>query len=357
MAVDIAVLPGDGVGPEITDAALTVLDALGQRFDFEVAAHAHPVGWAAIESHGIPLPEGTTAACQAAEAVFLGAVGDPRGDERPPSERPEAGVLKLRSDLGCWGNLRPLVVSDALLGASALRPDRVRGTDLCVVRELGGGLYYGEPRGDSEGTAWNTLVYTEPEVRRIAGLAFDLAAARRGKVTSVDKANVLEASQLWRRVVEEVAAERTGVQCEHMFVDRAAMELVLEPTQFDVILTANLFGDVLSDEAGALAGSLGVLGSASIGGTTDLYEPVHGSAPDIAGRGIANPMGAFASVSLMMRHTLSLESAARALDAAVEATLLTGLRTADLRRAIQGPAREPVGTRAFTDAVVRHLST
>ncbi len=347
MELKVAFLPGDGVGPEVTESARGVLDALGDRFGFSVRGSSHPVGWSAVQQGYDSLPDATLQACLEADAVFLGAVGHPNADGVPPGQRPEAALLRLRSELGCWANLRPLKVGEELVDRSALKAERVRGTDLLVVRELAGGLYYGEPRGSENGHAWNTLRYEEGEVGRIAELAFDLAERRRGRVTSVDKANVLETSRLWRDVVAEVGRARPGVALEHMFVDRAAMELVLNPTRFDVIVTSNLFGDILSDEAGALAGSLGVLGSASLGGRSDLYEPVHGSAPDIAGCGTANPMGALSSVALMLRHTFALEEAAEALDDAVRATLAAGIWTADLAT----PADEPVGTDAFTAQV------
>jgi 3-isopropylmalate dehydrogenase len=347
----LAVLPGDGIGPEVTACAMDVLESLSRRFGFGVTTQEGAIGWSAIQAGEVPLPPQTLAACRDADAVFLGAVGHPDAEGLPIQRRPEAGLLRLRAELGCWVNLRPLVVSDALLGASALRPERVRGTDLVVVRELGGGLYYGEPRGTDDGRAWDTLVYTEDEVRRIVRLAMDIAGRRRGHVTSIDKANVLEASRLWRRVVSEEAAAQDEVEVEHMYVDRAAMELVLHPTRFDVIVTSNLFGDVLSDEAGALAGSLGVLGSASLGGVSDLYEPVHGSAPDLSGRGVANPVGALASISLMLRHTCSLPEAAEALDRAVERTLHRGLRTVDLVLAGEGV----VGSAEFTRAVLSEM--
>jgi 3-isopropylmalate dehydrogenase len=246
-------------------------------------------------------------------------------------------------------------VAPSLVQASAGRPERVAGTDLIILRELAGGLYYGEPRGDDGDRAWNTMVYSEPEVRRIAELACDLAVARRGRVTSVDKANVLDVSRLWRRVTQEVADARGDeVVLDHMLVDRAAMEIVLNPKQFDILLTENLFGDILSDEAAVLAGSLGVLGSASLGGRKDLYEPVHGSAPDIAGQGVANPMGSLASMALMLRYTLDLPDAADRLEAALDETLSAGIRTRDLKHA--GP-EQPVGTEEFTDAVLERLAS
>ncbi len=351
MELRVAFLPGDGVGPEVTESARRALGALAGRYGFTVWGSSHPIGWTAVQEGLSALPDKTLHACIEADAVFLGAVGHPATDGVLPAERPETALLELRAELGCWANLRPLAVWEELVELSALRPERVRGTDLLVVRELGGGLYYGEPRGSSAEEAWNTLRYAAHEVRRIAEMALDLAEQRRGRVTSVDKANVLEASRLWRDTVTGTALARPHVTLEHMFVDRAAMELVLNPTRFDVILTSNLFGDILSDEAGALAGSLGVLGSASLGGRTDLYEPVHGSAPDLAGRGVANPIGAFASVSLMLRHTFALNEAADTLDAAVRATLAAGIRTADLGATPTGA----VGTDEFTDAVCARI--
>ncbi|WP_405283218.1 3-isopropylmalate dehydrogenase [Gaopeijia maritima] len=349
----LVVLPGDGVGPEVTTAAVRVLRAAfaSRGLPLDIATRA--VGWAAVQTEGAPLSDDTIDACRAADAVLLGAVGHPDAEHAPAHLRPESGLLALRQALGCWGNLRPARVPDGLIGASALRADRARGTDLVVVRELGGGLYYGEPRGDDRGRAWNTLSYTEDEVRRIAHLAFRLASERRRRVTSVDKANVLETSKLWRRVAEEVALQYPEVIFESMLVDRAAMELALRPSRFDVVLTSNLFGDILSDQAAGVVGSLGALGSASVGGDTDLYEPVHGSAPDIAGTGRANPMGAIASVTLMLRTTGGLPELADDIDASVEACLGDGLRTDDL--ATPADASPPVGTHAFTSAVVDRL--
>jgi 3-isopropylmalate dehydrogenase len=286
--------------------------------------------------------------------VFLGAVGHPDAAGQPRDRLPETGLLGLRKALACWANLRPVRVPPSLVGVSAASPERVRGTDVMILRELGGGLYYGEPRGEKDGKAWNTMVYSEEEVRRVARLGLSLARGRDGRMTSVDKANVLEVSRLWRRVVDETTAEEgEGVEVDHMLVDRAAMELMLNPTRFDVLLTENLFGDILSDQAGALVGSLGALGSASLGDGTDLYEPVHGSAPDIAGKGIANPLGAIASVALMLRHTFRMERAARRVESAYEAVLEDGIRTVDLKE----PGWDPVGTDAFTDAVLERLES
>ncbi|HET9948136.1 MAG TPA: 3-isopropylmalate dehydrogenase, partial [Longimicrobiales bacterium] len=273
----VVVLPGDGIGQEVSAAMLRVLEAVGSRFGHRLTVDRHDVGYTAWEKSGTPLPEATLEACRKGPAVFLGAVGDPRADALPPGERPEAALLKLRSELGCYANLRPARVDDALVERSALRREVAAGCDLVIVRELTGGLYYGQPRGRENGRAINTLVYSEAEVERVARVAFELARKRHKKVTSVDKANVLEVSQLWRSVVERVAASYPDVELDHMYVDRAAMELVTAPKRFDVVLTENLFGDILSDEASAMCGSLGLLASASVGGAVGLYEPVHGS--------------------------------------------------------------------------------
>jgi 3-isopropylmalate dehydrogenase len=348
----IAVLGGDGIGPEVTAAAMQVLAAVAREESVKLVLDEKPVGWTAVVQTGSPLPDETLSACTAADAVFLGAVGHPDAAGQPREKLPETGLLALRKALDCWANLRPVKVPPALVGVSALRPERVRGTDVMILRELGGGLYYGEPRKDEGKKAYNTMVYTDHEVSRLAKLAFQLARGRRGKVTSVDKANVLEVSRLWRRVVDETAkTDGQGVELDHMLVDRAAMELVLYPTRFDVLLTENLFGDILSDQAGALAGSLGALGSASLGDGTDLYEPVHGSAPDIAGRGIANPLGAIDSVALMLRHTFHMEQAARRVERACEAALSDGIRTGDLAE----PGARKASTMEFTDAVLERL--
>jgi 3-isopropylmalate dehydrogenase len=348
----IAVLGGDGIGPEVTRAAMQVLEAVVRDEGVKLTLDERLLGWTAVVQAGSPLPQETLAACTAADAVFLGAVGHPDAAGQPRERLPETGLLALRKALDCWANLRPVKVPPSLVGVSALRPDRVRGTDVMILRELGGGLYYGEPRKDEGRKAYNTMVYTDDEVRRMARLALTLARGRRGRVTSVDKANVLEVSRLWRRVVDETAAaEGEGVEVDHMLVDRAAMELVLYPTRFDVLLTENLFGDILSDQAGALVGSLGALGSASLGDGTDLYEPVHGSAPDIAGRGIANPLGAIDSVALMLRHTFHMDEAARRVEHAYEAALSDGIRTGDLAE----PGMKKASTMEFTDAVLERL--
>ncbi len=343
----IVALPGDGVGPEVTLVALDVLRATGKRFGLDVDVEERAVGWAAVEAEGDPLPAATEARCLEADAVFLGAVGSPASARAPATQQPEAGLLRLRKALGCFANLRPIRLPDALLDASPLKDDIVRGTDFVIVRELAGGLYYGEPRREGEAglPAVNTLSYGEPEVERVARVALETASERDGKVTSVDKANVLETSRLWRRVVSRTAEAYPDVEVEHVLVDRMAMELVLRPARFDVVLTENLFGDVLSDEGAGIVGSLGLLPSASLGGQTDLYEPVHGSAPDIAGTGKANPIGAVASVALMLRHTFEMPEAAAAVERAVDEVLAGGHRTADL--AGPAPGREPLDTRSF----------
>ncbi|MDX1385106.1 MAG: 3-isopropylmalate dehydrogenase [Thermoanaerobaculia bacterium] len=348
----IVSLPGDGVGPEVTGAMLQVLEAVAAKHGHEVSVDEHLVGWCAYEAHGAPMTDATLEACKKGPAVFLGAVGDPRADGLPPSERPEAALLKLRSTLGCFANLRPARVDPELVAKSALRKEVASGADLVIVRELTGGLYYGEPRGRENGRAVNTLVYTEEEVARVARVAFQLARNRRKHVTSIDKANVLEVSQLWRAVVDEVAKEYDDVQLEHMLVDRAAMELVTYPTRFDVMLMENLFGDILSDEASAMCGSLGLLASASVGGTVGLYEPVHGSAPDIAGKGIANPIAAIRSAALMLSYSFELHEEAAAIERGVSRALADGLRTKD----IAGPGETPVSTNEFARAVAEAVA-
>ena len=349
----LVVLPGDGVGPEVCEAAGAVLEAVAGRFGHALTLEEHDIGYAAWERRGASLPEETLAACTRSRGILLGAVGHPAADRLPPAERPEAALLGLRAAIGCYANLRPARVDAPLLDASPLRPEVAAGCDLVVVRELTGGLYYGEPRWlDAEGgRACNTLPYSAPEIERVARVAFEEAGRRRGRVTSVDKANVLEVSRLWRDVVESTASDYPDVELDHMLVDRAAMELLRDPARFDVLLTENMFGDILSDEAGAVCGSLGVLGSASIGGATGLFEPVHGSAPDIAGKGIANPIGAIRSAALLLWHAFGLEEEARAVDDAVGRVLARGLRTPDLAR----DGRAAVGSREFANAVAEEV--
>jgi 3-isopropylmalate dehydrogenase len=337
MQLKIAVVPGDGIGPEVTAEALRVLDAVASLFGHEPSITQKNIGGAALVASGDPLPAETLEACLSAEAVLLGAVGGPAFDAYPRHLRPEAGLLRLRQELGAFANLRPAVCYAALEASSPLRSEVVRGTDILIVRELLGGLYFGQPRSidgaPGARVAINTMRYGEKEIERIARVAFELARERRGKVLSVDKSNVLECSRLWREVVTAVAKEFPDVTLAHQYVDSAAMLLVMKPTDFDVILTENMFGDILSDQAGGVCGSLGLLASASIGGPVGLYEPVHGSAPDIAGQGIANPLGAILSIAMMLRHSFHLEDEAECVEASVGVVLAQGHRTKDLARA------------------------
>jgi len=326
----IAVLPGDGIGPEVIAQAVRVLQAVGERFELRFALETLPIGAAAVAVANNPLPPETRAAAVKSDAVLLGAVGDPSLDSAPRELRPETGLLALRKLLNVYANLRPVTVHPTLLGCSPLKPERLRGVDLLVVRELTGGLYYGEPRGRNGTSAVNTLAYSASEIDRVAQVAFEAARGRRRLVTSVDKANVLEVSQLWRETVARVARDYPEVRLEHCYVDTAAMRLVSDPATFDVVLTENMFGDILSDEAAVLAGSLGLLPSASLGSGPGLFEPVHGSAPPLAGRDVANPIGAIATVALLLRHGLKQPDAAAAVDEAVAAALDAGARTQDL---------------------------
>ncbi len=332
---DIAWLPGDGIGREVTEQALRVLEAVAQGAGFRLDVEEHPVGGAGLDAAGVPLPDATRAACMSAAAVLFGAVGGPAWDDVAAELRPESGLLQLRKALGAFANLRPVAVSAALADASPLRREVVAGTDLLIVRELTGGIYFGTPRGISgevQRTAVNTMVYDEHEIVRIARVAFRWAQQRQGHVTSVDKANVLEVSRLWREVVTEVQREEfPDIALQHLYVDNAAMQLVRDPRSFDVVLTGNLFGDVLSDLAATLPGSLGLLPSASLGGRVGLFEPVHGSAPDIAGTGKANPMAAILSAAMLLDE-FGETAAARAVRYGVSAAIQAGYGTADLRR-------------------------
>ncbi len=336
MKLRITTLPGDGIGPEVTSEGVRVLKEVADVFGHDLKLEQKEIGGEALTKFGDPLPDATIRACHASQAVLLGAVGSPAFDHNPRELRPEAGLLRLRKELGAFANLRPALFYPALAACSPLREEVVRGTDILIVRELLGGLYFGEPRAietaPSPRHALNTMLYSEPEIERVARVAFTLAQGRRRRVLSVDKANVLECSRLWREVVTRVAVEYPDVQLSHMYVDSAAMSLVLKPAQFDVILTENMFGDILSDQAGGVVGALGLLASASIGGPVGLYEPVHGSAPDIAGKGIANPMGAILSVALMLRHTFLLSREAECVETSVVSALNKGLRTPDLAR-------------------------
>jgi 3-isopropylmalate dehydrogenase len=341
MLLNLTILPGDGIGPEVTEQAVKVLQTMADAFGHQLQLQHQNIGGAALTASNDPLPADTIQACLASSAVLLGAVGSPAFDHYPQHLRPEAGLLRLRRELGAYANLRPAICFPALEDCSPLRADLIRGTDIMIVRELLGGLYFGEPRSiaGAPGTrvATNTMTYGEPAIERIARVAFDLAAKRRQKVLSVDKANVLECSRLWREVVTRCAKDYPGVQLSHMYVDSAAMSLVQRPKDFDVVLTENMFGDILSDQAGGVVGSLGLLASASIGGPVGVYEPVHGSAPDIAGKGIANPLGAILSAALLLRHSFALEPEATCIENAVSAVLNQGFRTADLVRAAEKP--------------------
>ncbi len=343
-------LPGDGIGPEVIREARRALERVGEKFKHDFSFHEAPIGGAALAAGLPPLPAPTLDAALSADAVLLGAVGDPAFDHLPPGSRPESALLALRKSLGVFANLRPAKAWIGLEDSGPLKMEVLAGTDMIVVRELLGGLYYGEPREWNRATdeAINTLRYSRPEVDRVARVAFDLARQRRKKLVSVDKANVLETSQLWRAVVNDVAKDYADVTLTHEYVDACAMKLACAPASFDVVLTENLFGDILSDEAGAICGSLGMLPSASLGEGPGLFEPVHGSAPTIAGKNIANPCGALLSAAMMLRSGLKLDAEASALEHAVEATLASGLRTADLGGTTT--------TSAFGDAVVVTLS-
>jgi len=334
MLLKLTILPGDGIGPEVIDQALLVLQAVANAFGHQVQLQKMLIGGAALSAVNDPLPAETLDACLHSAAVLLGAVGSPAFDHNPGHLRPEAGLLRLRRELGTYANLRPAVFFPALEDCSPLRAELVRGTDIMIVRELLGGAYFGQPRSiegvPGSRVAINTMRYGESEIERIARVAFDLATMRRRKVLSVDKANVLECSRLWREVVTRVGRDYPEVKLGHQYVDSAAMLLVQRPTDFDVVLTENMFGDILSDQAGGVVGSLGLLASASIGGAVGLYEPVHGSAPDIAGEGVANPLGAILSVAMLLRHSFHLEAEAACVEKAVWESLSQGARTADL---------------------------
>ena len=331
---DILVLEGDGIGPEVTAEAIKVLEICGERFGARFDLSSALVGGAAIEAEGAPVSDGTVQAARNADAVLLGAVGGPQWDDLPTDKRPEKGLLALRQILDLYANLRPVSVHESLVHASTLRPEVVSGIDLLVVRELVSDIYFGEPRGRQNGSsgreAVNTMRYNEGEIERVARVAFDAAGRRRKKVTSVDKANVLEVSGLWREVVIEVAADYPDIELDHQFVDNASMQLIRNPGQFDVIVTGNLFGDILSDEAAMLTGSIGMLPSASLGGGSALYEPVHGSAPDIAGEGKANPLAMILSMAMMLETSFEMGEAAGSVRNAVEEVLGNGYRTGDI---------------------------
>jgi 3-isopropylmalate dehydrogenase len=331
----VVLLPGDGIGPEITAVARQLLEAVSRKHGFTLEFSEAPIGGSAIDATGEPLPASTLEACKAADAVLLAAIGSPRFDALPRAQRPESGLLALRSGMELFANLRPVKIVPALIGASSLRPEVVEGVDLMVVRELTGGIYFGQPKGrvqaDGEERAFNTMTYSDSEIDRISRVAFKLACERRGQLCSVDKANVLDVSQLWRDRVEGMKGDYPAVDVSHLYVDNAAMQLVRDPRQFDVVLTGNLFGDILSDISAMLTGSIGMLPSASLGsGGPGLYEPVHGSAPDLAGQDKANPMAMVLSAAMMLRTGLKQNAAADDLEQAVDRVLAAGFRTGDL---------------------------
>lgn len=326
----IALIKGDGIGPEIIDEAVKVLDAVASTADFDFQYEELLMGGCAYDATGDPLPQETINGSMNSDAVLFGAIGGEKWDNLPREKRPESGLLRFRKELGVFANLRPAVVYDELVNASSLKPEIVQGVDLMVVRELIGGIYFGEPKGRDENRGFNTMVYTRDEIVRIAHHAFKIAMTRGKRVCSIDKANVLDVSQLWRDVVTEIAAEYPEVELSHMYVDNAAMQLIRDPKQFDVMLTGNIFGDILSDEASMLSGSIGLLPSASVGNKIGVYEPIHGSAPDIAGQGIANPIATISSASMMLRYALNENDAADRIDAAIKQALSEGYRTQDL---------------------------
>jgi 3-isopropylmalate dehydrogenase len=350
----IAVLPGDGIGQEVTPQAVRVLEAIGRRakvaFEFEQAL----CGGSAIDATGSPLPEASLAVCRKAEAILFGSVGGPKWDALPQEQRPERGLLRLRKDLDLFANLRPATCFPMLVDASPLKRSVVEGTDIMVIRELTGGLYFGEPRGREKlpgggERGVNTMAYTTAEIERVARIGFEVARKRRKRLASVDKANVLAVSQLWRETVTRIGKDYPDVSLEHVLVDNCAMALVHKPTHFDTIVTENTFGDILSDEAAILAGSMGMLPSASIGGTVGLYEPVHGTAPDIAGQGIANPIAAVLSAAMLLRYSLNMGPEADRIEGAVRRVLEQGHRTRD----IAATGEKALGTKEMGDLIVR----
>ncbi len=357
MSQSVLLLPGDGIGPEIVTEAEKVLRKVNEKFDLGLQFETALVGGAAIDETGVPLPDDTLSKARAADAILLGAVGGPKWDGLEMARRPEKGLLGLRSNLELFANLRPAILYPQLASASSLKPEVVSGLDIMIVRELTGGIYFGQPRGvreldNGERQGFNTYVYSESEIRRIGRVAFEAARQRNKKLCSVDKANVLEVTVLWREIMEELATEYPDVELSHMYVDNAAMQLVRAPKQFDVIVTGNMFGDILSDEAAMLTGSIGMLPSASLNADKQgMYEPCHGSAPDIAGQGIANPLATILSAAMMLRYSLQADEAAEAIEAAVSKVLDQGLRTAD----IMSEGSTKVSTREMGEAVLAVL--
>lgn len=350
-------MPGDGIGPEIVAQGLKVLEKIGEKFGHEFEVEEALIGGIAIDEKGVPLPDETVKACKSADAVLLGAVGGPKWDNIDPAIRPERGLLGIRKELALFANLRPAALFPQLKDACFLRPDIVeKGIDVMVVRELTGGIYFGEPKGEGkengERYGYNTMIYRESEIRRIAKIAFEAARKRSKRLCSVDKANVLDVSRVWREIVIEVSKDYPDVELSHMYVDNAAMQLVRDPSQFDVIVTGNLFGDILSDEAAVITGSIGMLPSASVGASNPgLFEPIHGSAPDIAGEDKANPLATILSIAMMLRYSFDLDKEASYIESAVEKTLSAGLRTGD----IMDEGGNLVGCKAMGEAVIKNL--
>ncbi len=352
---NIAVLEGDGIGPEIVQASLQVLKRIGELFGHTFNIEKALIGGAAIDQCGVPLPQETVNICLSSDAVLLGAVGGPKWDDLPTDRRPEKGLLGIRKALDLYANLRPAKVYDSLISSSPLKEEVVKGTDFVVIRELTGDVYYGEPRGifseNGKKVGINTMKYTEDEIRRVVRKAFEIARSRRKKLTSVDKSNVLEVSKLWKDIVQEEAKNYPDVEVEHLYVDNCAMQIVRRPSSFDVIVTGNIFGDILSDEAAVITGSLGMLPSASIGDRYALYEPVHGSAPDIAGKGIANPIATILSVAMMLNYSFGLQKEAKLIEQAVESVLNKGYRTPD----IYSDGCIKVGTQEITNLIIKEI--
>jgi len=349
---NITLIKGDGIGPEIIDEAVKVLDAVASCCELDFSYDEALMGGIAYDITGDPLPKETITKSLNSDAVLFGAIGGEKWDSLPREKRPESGLLRFRKELGVYANLRPAVVYDELINASSLKPEIIKGVDIMVIRELIGGIYFGEPKGRTEDKGWNTMVYTRDEIVRISHHAFKIAMKRGKKVCSIDKANVLDVSQLWRETVEDVAKEYPEVELSHMYVDNAAMQLIRDPKQFDVMLTGNIFGDILSDEASMLCGSIGLLPSASVGDKIGVYEPIHGSAPDIAGQGIANPIATIASASMMLRYAFGEIAAADKIDNAIKKTLSEGYRTGDLA---QFDAKEVCSTSEMGSIIANYI--
>lgn len=350
---NISIIKGDGIGPEIVDEAIKVLDAASKKCGFKLDYKEYLMGGIAIDTTGVPLPQETIDGVLASDACLFGAIGGEKWDTLPRELRPETGLLKFREQMGVYANLRPAIIYDELVNASTLKPEVIKGVDIMIVRELIGGIYFGKPRENDGFKAFNTMVYTKPEIIRIGKTAFELAMKRDKRVCSVDKANVLEVSQLWRDTMNELSKDYPEVELTHMYVDNAAMQLVRNPKQFDVIVTGNIFGDILSDTASMVVGSIGLLPSASTGDKTAIYEPIHGSAPDIAGQGIANPLATIVSAAMMLRYSLNEIKAADIIEDAIKAVLKDGYRTKDLAAY---DAKKVLNTSSMGDIIVKYIN-